>query len=70
MTKNEIESFLMSLKGDVVFTKEEHKVLAELGYNLPVLDVIFNKVLNSLKNRMLKDELSSEYVKGAKASIL
>ena len=58
------------LKEGIEFSSTEQKVLAELSYNKPVLDVIFWKVLNSLKNRMLNNELSPEYVRGAKASIL
>lgn len=70
MNKTEIDKFLASLRADVVFTREENKVLAELWFNKPVIDSILNKLLNSLKNRMLKEELSAEYVRGAKASII
>lgn len=70
MNKTDIDKFLQTLKWDVEFTKEEYKILDELWYNKPILDKIFNKVLNSLKNRMLKEELSKDYVLGAKASIL
>lgn len=70
MFKKDIDQFLMSLKGEINFSKEELKVLDELWYNKPILDKIFNKVLNNLKNRMLKEDLSNEYVRWAKASIL
>ena len=62
--------FLSLLEWEVKLSSSEQKILAELGYNKPVLEKIFNKVLNSLKNKMLTGDLSSEYVRGAKASLL
>ncbi len=70
MNKKEIDEFLLSIPEDSEFTREEQKVLAELWYNKPVLTTIMNKVINKLKNKMLKEDLSVEYVRWAKASIL